>query len=374
MPDELRTPSAISHRFFSPNQFSYNGSFTFPTFLVLAPWIGLLPYPSERRRPGTAFDGRNTTTRMTGDVTCPKSPTTTGNETAGFLENFLDFSVGHDQRKIWQEALWWWQRFFYRSVLQVVVFVSSQLLNCVPHNHTAHCACTYDLSNLLHEFVPQYSEMDCWYDFWPHQLRSSCQKTPVENRNSQTHQSFLSQKPINDNHLDQVDESWYLNETRDKTSPGIHLRWNMFLIWDQTLAFAFLLYHFRELVKNWTSYFITRSKHLETNESRRPIASCFHLSLGVWNPWWSTCPRSWHITSNTVWLQTSQRFCFFFFFSFSIFLDRGQVKVHVSVNFRLRSIHCACTFLNDSMVTVKIIIPWPTPKKSQDCKKTYLAA
>ena len=134
--------------------------------------------------------------------------------------------------------------------------------------------------------------------------------------------TFLSQKPINDNHLDQVDESWYLNETRDKTSPGIHLRWNMFLIWDQTLAFTFLLYHLRRLVKNWTSYFITGSKHLETNESSRPIASCFHLSLGVWNPWWSTCPRSWHITSNTVWLQTSQRFCFFFFFSFSIFFFR----------------------------------------------------
>lgn len=44
------------------------------------------------------------------------------------------------------------------------------------------------------------------------------------------------------------------------------------------------------------------------------------------------------------------------------------------LNFRLRSIHCECTFLNDSMLTVKFIIPWPTPKKSQDCKKTYLAA
>lgn len=103
--------------------------------------------------------------------------------------------------------------------------------------------------------------------------------------------------------------------------------------WDQTLAFAFLLYHLRRLVKNWTSYFITGSKHLETNESSRPIASCFHLSLGVWNPWWSTCPRSWHTTSNTVWLQTSQRFSFFFSFHFLFFLDRWQVKVHVSVKF-----------------------------------------
>ena len=107
----------------------------------------------------------------------------------------------------------------------------------------------------------------------------------------------------------------------------------MFLIWDQTLAFAFLLYHLRRLVKNWTSYFITGSKHLETNESSRPIASCFHLSLGVWNPWWRTCPRSWHTTSNTVWLQTSQRFSFFFLFIFYFFLDRWQVKVHVSVKF-----------------------------------------
>ena len=43
-----------------------------------------------------------------------------------------------------------------------------------------------------------------------------------------------SQKPINDLHLGQVDESWYPNETPDETPPGVHLRWNMFFIWDQT--------------------------------------------------------------------------------------------------------------------------------------------
>ena len=39
-----------------------------------------------------------------------------------------------------------------------------------------------------------------------------------------------NQKPINDLHLGQVDESWYPNET----PPGFHLRWNMFFIRDQT--------------------------------------------------------------------------------------------------------------------------------------------
>ena len=46
-----------------------------------------------------------------------------------------------------------------------------------------------------------------------------------------------SQKPINDLHFGQVDESWYPNETPDETPPGFHLRWNMFFIWDQTFAF-----------------------------------------------------------------------------------------------------------------------------------------
>ena len=52
--------------------------------------------------------------------------------------------------------------------------------------------------------------------------------------------------------------------------------------------------------KTRASCFITGSKHLETDESTRPAASCFHLFLGVWNPWWSTRPRFWHITWRQV--------------------------------------------------------------------------
>ena len=35
------------------------------------------------------------------------------------------------------------------------------------------------------------------------------------------------------------------------------------------------------------------------NKSTRPAASCFHLFLGVWNPWWNTRTRFWYITSWT---------------------------------------------------------------------------
>ena len=34
------------------------------------------------------------------------------------------------------------------------------------------------------------------------------------------------------------------------------------------------------------------------NKSTRPAASCFHLFLGVWNPWWNPCTRFWYITWN----------------------------------------------------------------------------
>ena len=33
------------------------------------------------------------------------------------------------------------------------------------------------------------------------------------------------------------------------------------------------------------------------NKSTRAAASCFHLFLSVWNPWWIPCTRFWYITS-----------------------------------------------------------------------------
>ena len=34
------------------------------------------------------------------------------------------------------------------------------------------------------------------------------------------------------------------------------------------------------------------------NKSTRPVALCFHLFLGVWNPWWNPRTRFWYITYN----------------------------------------------------------------------------
>ena len=69
--------------------------------------------------------------------------------------------------------------------------------------------------------------------------------------------------------------------------------------------------------KTRASCFITGSKYLETDESTRPQASCFHLLLDVWNPWWSSRPRFWHITWKTIFSSSLQ--------------EDGQAPVHSSI-------------------------------------------
>ena len=39
------------------------------------------------------------------------------------------------------------------------------------------------------------------------------------------------------------------------------------------------------------------------NKSTRPAASCFHLFLGVWNPWWNPRTRFWYMTKTTLCLR-----------------------------------------------------------------------
>ena len=77
-----------------------------------------------------------------------------------------------------------------------------------------------------------------------------------------------SQKPLNDLHLGQVDESWYPNETPDETAPVFHLRWNMFSIWDQT----FLIVSFEK----------TSQKLGLRASSRVPNTSKQMNALGLW--------------------------------------------------------------------------------------------
>ena len=55
-------------------------------------------------------------------------------------------------------------------------------------------------------------------------------------KNSQAHKLFMQQKPINDDHLGQVDESWYLrkrqiNTTKFQPSEVKHLHLNEMLYW-----------------------------------------------------------------------------------------------------------------------------------------------
>ena len=49
-------------------------------------------------------------------------------------------------------------------------------------------------------------------------------------------------------------------------------------------------------VKNSCFVFHQGFQTPRSNKSNRPAASCFHLFLGVWNPWWNTRTRFWHIT------------------------------------------------------------------------------
>ena len=51
----------------------------------------------------------------------------------------------------------------------------------------------------------------------------------------------------------------------------------------------------RSHVKNSCFVFHQGFQTPRNNKSTRPAASCFHLFLGVWNPWWNTCTRFWDI-------------------------------------------------------------------------------
>ena len=67
----------------------------------------------------------------------------------------------------------------------------------------------------------------------------------------------------------------------------------------------FLLFHLRSQIKNSCFVFHQGFQTPRNNKSTRPAASCFHLSLGVWNPWWNTRTRFWHIT------RSSNALCYF---------------------------------------------------------------
>ena len=145
---------------------------------------------------------------------------------------------------------------------------------------------------------------------------------------------------------------------------------HVFNLRSNTCVCTFIVSFEKTCKKTRAPCFITGSKHLETNESSRPMASCFHLSLGVWNPWWSTCPRSWHISSSTLWLQTSQRFFFSFLFFFYFFLDRWQVKVSISIKFpaEVDSL-CMYIFKRFGWWLYILSFPGPPPKSLKIARK-----
>ena len=60
-------------------------------------------------------------------------------------------------------------------------------------------------------------------------------------------------------------------------------------------TYFFYCFVWEVISKTRASGFIRGSNHLET-KSTRPAASCFHLFLGVWNPWWNPRTRFWYIT------------------------------------------------------------------------------
>ena len=119
-----------------------------------------------------------------------------------------------------------------------------------------------------------------------------------------------SQKPINDNHLVQVDESWHLMKHQIKhqikqvfiwgetyfSSEIKHLHFNGVLLINTT--------HGNNEIPEKTFHSIISYCFIWEDIT----ASCFHLFLGVWNPWWSTLSRFLHITQKSLWSLSSCRF------------------------------------------------------------------
>ena len=68
--------------------------------------------------------------------------------------------------------------------------------------------------------------------------------------------------------------------------------------WQNMSLHNFLLFHLRSQLKNSCFVFHQGFQTPRNNKSTPPSASCFHLFLGVWNPWWKTCTRFWSITSH----------------------------------------------------------------------------
>ena len=56
----------------------------------------------------------------------------------------------------------------------------------------------------------------------------------------------------------------------------------------------------RSHVKNLCFVFHQGFQTPRNNKSTRPVVSCFHLFLAVWNPWWNTHTHFWHITTKVT--------------------------------------------------------------------------
>ena len=111
-----------------------------------------------------------------------------------------------------------------------------------------------------------------------------------------------SQKPINDNHLGQVDdpESSYLMKHQVKHHQVIiwgktcflseikHLRFNGVLLINTT--------HGNSEIPEETFHCIISYCFIWEDIT----ALCFHLFLGVWNPWWNTLPRFTYYTKISI--------------------------------------------------------------------------
>ena len=96
--------------------------------------------------------------------------------------------------------------------------------------------------------------------------------------------------------------AWYPMNTRIKIlwvliSEGGQLQKNVSL-------HIFLLYRLRSHLKNSCFGFHQGFQTPRNNKSTLPAASCFHLFLGVWNPWWNPRTRFWYVSQSfPFWLS-----------------------------------------------------------------------
>ena len=104
----------------------------------------------------------------------------------------------------------------------------------------------------------------------------------------------------------------YLGHMHERLDTQWTLGWKSCGFWSQREGnckkvyhcIFFLLYRLRSHLRNPCFGFHQGFQTPRKNKSTLPAASCFHLFLGVWNPWWNPRTRFWYVSQSfPFWLS-----------------------------------------------------------------------